>query len=228
VAVGGDRRGRLPLGLSGAALSVALVAAIELALRPVVANMVRAETLSRLTAKLKKDVDDEIDGQLEDAGSDFGVDLPAQTLDELRAGAWFQTEQFSVDADAATVTAFGGVWHILAGQVNSECPLRSSTARRSVDLDSARTFEHALDRPELADWMRRYGQHRPELRRMLLTKPKVLAKLAAFVRLTAASRPARPPNASQLGWSRTGLPCPSRPGPDPRRSWPGCSLTSTR
>jgi hypothetical protein len=211
-----------PLGLSSAALSVALVAAIELALKPVVGTMVRAQTISRLTARVKQDVNNEIDNQLEDSAADFGAELPAETVAQLRAGAWFQTEQLTVDADAATVTAFGGVWHVLAGQVNSECPLRSSTARRSVDLNSARTFEQAVSRPELADWMRRYNEHRPEIRRMLLTKPKVLAKLAAFIRahhgtaaggtttvvpaglvtdwlaLTAAARPAASPELARL------------------------------
>jgi hypothetical protein len=39
----------------------------------------------------------------------------------------------------------------------------------------------AVTHPDLADWMDRYGRHRPELRRMLIAHPTVLAKVAAFV-----------------------------------------------
>lgn len=85
-----------PLGLSGAALSVALIAAIELALKPVVGTLVRARVLGQLSARLKQDVNAEIDNQLASAADDFGV---AMTDD---------------------VAGFGGVWHQLVGQVNSE------------------------------------------------------------------------------------------------------------
>lgn len=167
--------------LSGAALSVAMIAAIELAMKPLVGSMVRSETLSRLATQIRQGVNEEIDTQLATASADFNTTLSDDIEAELRAGAWFEPNDLTVTADAVTVTGFGGVWHTLVAGMNSDCPLNSPSARRSVDQNSARTFQRAVSHPDLGHWLDRYGRSRAELRRLLITKPKLLAKAATFI-----------------------------------------------
>ena len=167
--------------LSGAALSVAMIAAIELAMKPLVGSMVRSETLSRLATQIRAGVDEEIDKQLATASADYDMNLSDSVEAEIRAGAWFEPDDVTVTADAVAVTGFGGVWHALVAAMNADCPLSSPAARRRVDPRSARTFEAAVSHPDLGHWLDRYGRSRAELRRLLITRPQLLAKAASFI-----------------------------------------------
>ena len=171
-----------PVGLSGVALTEATIAAIELAMRPVVRSLVQSQTVSALATQLHKDVNDQVNTELSDAAQDYGTTIAPDEQDVLRSHAWFAPDELEIDVDGVTVTGFGGVWDQVVQFLNQDCPLQSDAARRSVDLDQARTFEDTITTPDLTAWVTQYRRHRRELRRILATHPAVLAKAAAFVR----------------------------------------------
>jgi predicted nucleic acid-binding protein len=176
-----------PIGLSDAALAMVMVAAIELALRPVVSDLVLSETVAQLANRLRSEVNKEINDDLAETQDEFGVALTDTQQTELRNGAWVSAQQLDIDDDGITVTGYGGVWDPLVAAVNADCPTQSDAARRSIDTDDARRFEQQVTTPDLSAWVTRYNQHRRELRQLLATRPATLAKVAGFVRAHRAT-----------------------------------------
>jgi hypothetical protein len=176
-----------PIGLSDVALGFVMVAAIELALRPVVSDLVLSQTVAQLASRLRAEVNKEIDDDLDETQDEFGVALTDTQRTELRNGAWVSAQKLDIDDDGITVTGYGGVWDPLVSAVNADCPTQSDAARRSIDTDAARTFEQQVTTPDLSAWVTRYNQSRRELRQLLATRPAALAKVAGFVRAHRAT-----------------------------------------
>jgi hypothetical protein len=121
-----------PIGLTGIAETEALIAAIELALRPVVSSLVQAEAVAGLAKQLHDRVDDELDDQIDSALATSPIVYTAEQKAALRDTAWFTAESLTIDDDDVTVTGFAGLWDPVTSAVNLDVSQRRSGGHRRI------------------------------------------------------------------------------------------------
>ncbi len=191
---------RLTLGLGPSLYGSALVIqAIEAIFRPVIADQVEQKALAAINSQLEEQVNDEIDEQIEQAtelAANAGVPLADKDIAAMRANVWIEAESVTIDSNNIRVTGWAGVLHDLVNALQdsilgSSCPFNAasgqngggskSTAKTSA-LPIFRDYQAVLDVAELKPWMDRYMTHRPELLKIVQTRPKVVTRLLKMSR----------------------------------------------